>query len=163
MRFSLHSCFALAQLLLLLSSKQPMLHREAAWQACWLSRGCRGLVSSATASCAARITSLADRALDPAAAAPLPCALRHRHMQLPLRCGSASAPSHESLSMLPAPLPTCLPCSIDKTQFPLRCGSWAAVPCDLSNASWVDALKEAGWDPAKPTVWVAEGEACAAV
>lgn len=50
-------------------------------------------------------------------------------------------------------------CSIDKTQFPLRCGSWAAVPCDLSNASWVEALKAAGWDPAKPTVWVAEGEA----
>jgi O-methyltransferase involved in polyketide biosynthesis len=54
-------------------------------------------------------------------------------------------------------IPSPTPCSIDKTQFPLRCGSWAAVPCDLSDASWVDALKEAGWDPAKPTVWVAEG------
>lgn len=50
------------------------------------------------------------------------------------------------------------PCSIDEVQFPLRCGSWAAVACDLSDPAWSEALVGAGFDPRKPTVWVAEGE-----
>lgn len=51
-----------------------------------------------------------------------------------------------------------LACSIDAVQFPLRCGSWTPVACDLGDPSWADALLGAGFDPAKPTVWVAEGE-----
>lgn len=47
--------------------------------------------------------------------------------------------------------------SIDEVQFPLRCGSWAAVACDLSDPAWSEALVGAGFDPRKPTVWVAEG------
>lgn len=48
--------------------------------------------------------------------------------------------------------------SIDKVDHPLRCGHWAAVAADLSDPSWADALLAAGFDPSRPTVWVAEGE-----
>lgn len=55
------------------------------------------------------------------------------------------------------PCPACT-CSLDEVRFPLRCGSWAPVAADLADPSWIQALEGAGWDPAKPTVWVAEGE-----
>ncbi|KAI3429344.1 hypothetical protein D9Q98_005439 [Chlorella vulgaris] len=47
--------------------------------------------------------------------------------------------------------------SLGSVRFPLRCASWTAVPCDLQDPSWADALLAAGFDPSKPTVWVAEG------
>lgn len=55
-------------------------------------------------------------------------------------------------------LPRAVPCrSLGSVRFPLRCASWTAVPCDLQDPSWADALLAAGFDPSKPTVWVAEG------
>lgn len=47
--------------------------------------------------------------------------------------------------------------SLDSVQHPLRCGSWTAVAADLGDPSWADALLAAGFDPSRPTVWVAEG------
>lgn len=44
---------------------------------------------------------------------------------------------------------------------PLRCASWTAVAADLADPSWAGALLAAGFDPSKPTVWVAEGECSA--
>lgn len=41
--------------------------------------------------------------------------------------------------------------------YPIRCESRASVAADLGAASWTVALKEAGFDPSKPTVWIAEG------
>jgi O-methyltransferase involved in polyketide biosynthesis len=41
--------------------------------------------------------------------------------------------------------------------YPIRCESRASVAADLGAASWSVALKEAGFDPSKPTVWIAEG------
>ncbi len=40
---------------------------------------------------------------------------------------------------------------------PLRAASWAGVSCDLCSPGWARALCAAGFDPAQPTVWVAEG------
>jgi O-methyltransferase involved in polyketide biosynthesis len=42
-------------------------------------------------------------------------------------------------------------------QYPLRTYSRQAVAADLSDASWKTALLNAGFDPSKPTVWLAEG------
>lgn len=36
-------------------------------------------------------------------------------------------------------------------------GDWVAVAADLASPDWLDALEAAGFDPHKPTVWVAEG------
>ena len=47
--------------------------------------------------------------------------------------------------------------SLDKVELPLRTGDWAGVAADLSTPAWADALRAAGFDPHKPTVWVAEG------
>ena len=47
--------------------------------------------------------------------------------------------------------------SLDKVELPLRTGDWAGVAADLSSPAWADALRAAGFDPHKPTVWVAEG------
>ncbi|PSC68451.1 general transcription factor IIH subunit 2 [Micractinium conductrix] len=47
--------------------------------------------------------------------------------------------------------------SLDSVRFPLRCGSWTGVRCDLGEPSWAEALLAAGFDPSQPTVWVAEG------
>ena len=40
---------------------------------------------------------------------------------------------------------------------PLRVGRWRQAIADLSSPAWADALRAAGFDPHKPTVWVAEG------
>lgn len=42
-------------------------------------------------------------------------------------------------------------------EYPLRCDSRASVATDVSNPTWVRSLLEAGFDPKKPTVWIAEG------
>jgi len=42
-------------------------------------------------------------------------------------------------------------------KYPLRTYSRQAVAADLGNPSWKTALVEAGFDPSKPTVWLAEG------
>ena len=49
--------------------------------------------------------------------------------------------------------------SLDAVRYPLRCGSWTAVACDLCDPAWAQALLAAGFNPSRPTVWVAEGEA----
>ena len=42
-------------------------------------------------------------------------------------------------------------------EYPLRCEERMAVTADLSHPSWMRSLLEAGFDPNKPTVWIAEG------
>ena len=42
-------------------------------------------------------------------------------------------------------------------QYPLRTYSRQAVAADLGDPSWKTALLNAGFDPSKPTVWLAEG------
>ncbi|KAL4447524.1 hypothetical protein ABPG75_004743 [Micractinium tetrahymenae] len=81
--------------------------------------------------------------------------LRQLAAEVPPALGEDSEPSTPTGARTSSGLARHL--SIDKTRFPLRCGSWSAVPADLSNPSWADALLGAGFDPEKPTVWVAEG------
>ncbi|PRW60657.1 S-adenosyl-L-methionine-dependent methyltransferase [Chlorella sorokiniana] len=40
---------------------------------------------------------------------------------------------------------------------PLRAAAWQAVPADLGQPGWGEALQAAGLDASKPVVWVAEG------
>ena len=42
-------------------------------------------------------------------------------------------------------------------EYPLRCEERMSVAADLGHPSWVRSLMEAGFDPNKPTVWIAEG------
>lgn len=42
-------------------------------------------------------------------------------------------------------------------KYPLRTDSWACVVADLGAVGWTAALLAAGFDPHKPTVWIAEG------
>ena len=42
-------------------------------------------------------------------------------------------------------------------EYPLRCDSRASVSTDVGNPTWARSLLEAGFDPNKPTVWIAEG------
>lgn len=42
-------------------------------------------------------------------------------------------------------------------QYPLRTYSRTTVAADLGDASWIKSLLNAGFDPSKPTVWIAEG------
>lgn len=63
---------------------------------------------------------------------------------------------HRTMCLPPAAPPPAS-CSLDSVRFPLRCGFWAAVACDLADPAWAEALLAAGFDPRKPTVWVAEG------
>lgn len=81
--------------------------------------------------------------------------LRQLAAEVPPPLGEDSEPSTPTGARTSSGLARHL--SIDKTRFPLRCGSWAAVAADLSDPSWADALLAAGFDPEKPTVWVAEG------
>ena len=41
---------------------------------------------------------------------------------------------------------------------PLRAAAWQAVPADLGQPGWGEALQAAGLDASRPVVWVAEGE-----
>jgi O-methyltransferase involved in polyketide biosynthesis len=43
------------------------------------------------------------------------------------------------------------------SRHPLRAASWAALSADLQRPGWAAALVDAGLDPSRPTVWVAEG------
>jgi O-methyltransferase involved in polyketide biosynthesis len=40
---------------------------------------------------------------------------------------------------------------------PLRAESWVGVAADLGDPAWAQALAAAGFEPGKPTVWIAEG------
>lgn len=42
---------------------------------------------------------------------------------------------------------------------PLRAAGWQAVPADLGQPGWGEALQAAGLDASQPVVWVVEGEA----
>jgi O-methyltransferase involved in polyketide biosynthesis len=42
-------------------------------------------------------------------------------------------------------------------EYPLRCDERMSVTADLGHPSWMRSLLEAGFDPNKPTVWIAEG------
>lgn len=42
-------------------------------------------------------------------------------------------------------------------EYPLRCEERTSVPVDVGQPSWIRSLLEAGFDPNKPTVWIAEG------
>ncbi|KAL4434648.1 hypothetical protein ABPG77_002771 [Micractinium sp. CCAP 211/92] len=81
--------------------------------------------------------------------------LRQLAAEVPPGVGEDSEPSTPTGARTSSGLARHL--SIDKTRFPLRCGSWASVPADLGDPAWADALLAAGFDPSKPTVWVAEG------
>lgn len=39
----------------------------------------------------------------------------------------------------------------------LKCAQRTPVPADLGSDGWPEALKNAGFDPSKPAVWIAEG------
>lgn len=40
---------------------------------------------------------------------------------------------------------------------PLKAARWVSVAVDLTQQGWPDALRAAGFDAARPTVWAAEG------
>jgi O-methyltransferase involved in polyketide biosynthesis len=42
-------------------------------------------------------------------------------------------------------------------QYPLRCASRVGVAADLGHKGWTKSLMAAGFDPNRPTVWIAEG------
>ena len=44
-----------------------------------------------------------------------------------------------------------------KPRFPLKAASYALVGCDMASGEWVEKLQEAGFDPSKASLFVAEG------